>query len=110
VWNIAASPSSYLDSTGLFKEAVIGILAAVAKQERVRLSEPTMAGLDRARAQGRVGGRPKAADNPGIVSAFRKLKASGLSVRQIACKMGNLSNHGPETHPKHRMMEFCRPS
>ena len=32
----------YLDSTGIFKEAVIGILAAVAKQERVRLGVSTM--------------------------------------------------------------------
>ena len=29
----------YLDSTGIFREAVIGIHAAVAKQERVRISE-----------------------------------------------------------------------
>jgi DNA invertase Pin-like site-specific DNA recombinase len=28
----------YLDSTGIFREAVIGILAAVAKQERLRIS------------------------------------------------------------------------
>jgi DNA invertase Pin-like site-specific DNA recombinase len=41
----------YLDSTGIFKDAVIGILAAVAKQERVRLSERTIAGLERARSQ-----------------------------------------------------------
>jgi DNA invertase Pin-like site-specific DNA recombinase len=37
----------YLDSTGIFKEAVIGILAAVAKQERVRLSQRTVAGLEK---------------------------------------------------------------
>jgi len=74
----------YLDSTGIFKEAVIGILAAVAKQERVRLSERTIAGLERARAQGRVGGRPKAEDDPKVMREFRKLKASGLSVRKIA--------------------------
>jgi DNA invertase Pin-like site-specific DNA recombinase len=74
----------YLDSTGIFKEAVIGILAAVAKQERVRLSERTIAGLERARAQGRVGGRPKAEDNPKMVKAFMKLRDSGLSVRKIA--------------------------
>jgi hypothetical protein len=36
------------DSTGIFREAVIGILAAVAKQERVRLSERVYAGLERA--------------------------------------------------------------
>jgi hypothetical protein len=29
----------YLDSTGLFKDAVIAILAVIAKQERVRRSE-----------------------------------------------------------------------
>jgi DNA invertase Pin-like site-specific DNA recombinase len=74
----------YLDSTGIFKEAVIGILAAIAKQERVRLSERTLAGLARARAQGRVGGRPKAEDNPAIVNAYRKLRESGQSVRRIA--------------------------
>jgi DNA invertase Pin-like site-specific DNA recombinase len=78
----------YLDSTGIFKEAVIGILAAVAKQERVRLSQRTVAGLERARAQGRVGGRPKAEDAPGTLRAFRKLKASGLSIRKIAAEMG----------------------
>ena len=31
----------YLDSTGIFRDAVIGILAAIAKQERVRLAERT---------------------------------------------------------------------
>ena len=78
----------YLDSTGIFKEAVIGILAAVAKQERVRLSERTVAGLERARAQGRIGGRPKAQDDPSTLKLFAKLKRDGLSVRKIAAKMG----------------------
>jgi DNA invertase Pin-like site-specific DNA recombinase len=50
----ARSRKQYLDSTGIFEEAVIGILAAVAKQERVRLSE-RIAGLQRAKGQGRVG-------------------------------------------------------
>ena len=48
----------YLDGTGPFRDAVISILAAIAKQERVRLSEGTLAGLERARAKDRVGGRP----------------------------------------------------
>jgi DNA invertase Pin-like site-specific DNA recombinase len=77
----------YLDSTGIFKEAVIGILAAVAKQERVRLSERTIAGLERARAQGRIGGRPKVEDDTAAMRTFRKLKSSGLSVRRIAEEM-----------------------
>lgn len=48
----------YLDSTGMFRDAVISILAVIAKQERVRLSERTIAGLERARRQGKVLGRP----------------------------------------------------
>jgi DNA invertase Pin-like site-specific DNA recombinase len=74
----------YLDSTGIFKEAVIGILAAVAKQERVRLSERTIAGLQRAKAQGRVGGRPKAQDDYKLVCRVDALRAEGRSIRQIA--------------------------
>jgi DNA invertase Pin-like site-specific DNA recombinase len=86
--NYRSFTEQYLDSTGMFKEAVIGILAAVAKQERVRLSERTIAGLERARAQGRLGGRPKAEDDPSTLRAFRKLKREGLSVRRIAATMG----------------------
>jgi DNA invertase Pin-like site-specific DNA recombinase len=78
----------YLDSTGIFKEAVIGILAAVAKQERVRLSERTIAGLERAKAQGRIGGRPKAQDDPKLVRRVEILRAEGKSIRQIAATVG----------------------
>lgn len=78
----------YLDSTGMFKQAVIGILAAVAKQERVRLSERTVAGLERARAQGRVGGRPKAQDDPTLMRRYQKLKDAGRSIRAIAGELG----------------------
>jgi len=74
----------YLDSTGIFEEAVIGILAAVAKQERVRLSERTIAGLERARAQGRVGGRPKLADDFKLVRRVEKARSEGKSIRAIA--------------------------
>jgi DNA invertase Pin-like site-specific DNA recombinase len=48
----------YLDSTGIFPEAIIGILAAIAKQERVRLAERTRAGLERVRREGKSLGRP----------------------------------------------------
>jgi DNA invertase Pin-like site-specific DNA recombinase len=49
----------YLDSCGVFRDAVLAILAVIAKQERVRLSERTLAGLARARKEGRIGGRPR---------------------------------------------------
>ncbi len=75
----------YLDSCGLFKDAVISILATVAKQERVRLSERTIAGLQRAKLQGRIGGRPrKECDRDRLA----ELRRSGLSLAQIAAQTG----------------------
>jgi DNA invertase Pin-like site-specific DNA recombinase len=44
----------YLDSTGMFKDAVISILATVAQQERLRIVERTKAGLETARRKGKV--------------------------------------------------------
>src|SRR5271163_824617 len=82
--NYRSFTEQYLDSTGIFKEAVIGILAAVAKQERVRRSERTIAGLERARAEGRVGGRPKAEDDHKLVTKVKHLQKEGASLRQIA--------------------------
>jgi DNA invertase Pin-like site-specific DNA recombinase len=71
----------YLDSTGIFKDAVIGILAAIAKQEKVRISERTKAGLDRARRQGKTLGRPKNNISP---AELRALLDAGNSRRQIS--------------------------
>ena len=48
----------YLDSCGMFKDAVIAILGVIAKQERVRISERARAGLRRARARGTRSGNP----------------------------------------------------
>jgi DNA invertase Pin-like site-specific DNA recombinase len=74
----------YLDSCGIFRDAVLAILAAIAKQERIRLSERTLAGLARARKQGRVGGRPRLVRRRDQVAAHR---AKGLSISEIAAKM-----------------------
>ena len=75
----------YLDSTGIFREAVIGILAAIAKQERVRLGERTRAGLERVRREGKRLGRPTAKVD---VSAIRALRGAGASWSEIARRTG----------------------
>jgi DNA invertase Pin-like site-specific DNA recombinase len=67
----------YLDSIGLFQEAIISPLATLAKQERVRLSERTKAGMARRRAEGAQIGPP--AKNTVVIEQIRALKASGLS-------------------------------
>jgi DNA invertase Pin-like site-specific DNA recombinase len=74
----------YIDSLGAFSDAIIGVLAAVAAQERIRISERTKAGLARTRAQGTRLGRPtKTVD----IRKARKLRAAGMSLRDIAQKL-----------------------
>ncbi|WP_324680365.1 recombinase family protein [Hymenobacter sp. GOD-10R] len=76
----------YLDSTGIFKDAVIGILAAIAKQERVRLSERTKAGLVKARLKGSKIGRPTV--DASLVARVKRLKEAGTSDRAIGKALG----------------------
>jgi len=75
----------YLDSTGIFREAVIGILAAIAKQERVRLGERTRAGLERVRREGKRLGRPTAKVD---ASAIRALRGAGASWSEVSRRTG----------------------
>lgn len=79
----------YLDGTGMFRDAVISILATIAKQERIRLSERVMAGLERARAKGRIGGRPKVRrERDRDAAAIRRLRDEGQRYSEIAAELG----------------------
>jgi DNA invertase Pin-like site-specific DNA recombinase len=75
----------YFDSCGIFREAVISIMATLAKQERVRRSERTKAGLAVARAKGRRLGRPQLRAD---LAEITRLKAQGLSLRAIGRQLG----------------------
>jgi DNA invertase Pin-like site-specific DNA recombinase len=75
----------YLDSCGIFKDAVLSIIATVAKQERIRLSDRTKAGLERARREGRTGGRPRLVLDRDRVFA---LDEQGLTQQEIADEFG----------------------
>jgi DNA invertase Pin-like site-specific DNA recombinase len=68
----------YLDSTGMFREAIIGFLAAIARQERVRFSERIKAGQARS---SKLPGRPALADE--VVAELRRLREEGLSFKKI---------------------------
>lgn len=73
----------YLDSTGVFKDAIIAILAAIAKQERVRLSERIKAGQARSTKKP---GRP--ALDAAKVAELRRLRGEGLSFKRIQLATG----------------------
>ena len=62
----------YIDSLGVFSDAIIGIIAAMAQQERIRMSERTKAGLERARIAGKRLGRPETRENPSRTTLWRR--------------------------------------
>jgi DNA invertase Pin-like site-specific DNA recombinase len=70
------------------KDAVVGLLAALAKMEHARLSERIIAGQQRARRHGTrsgrsIGGQVKIIDREKV----RRLRASGMSIREIAAEV-----------------------
>jgi DNA invertase Pin-like site-specific DNA recombinase len=70
----------WIDSLGAFSDAIVGILATVAKFEADRMSSRVRSGLARARAEGKVLGRPRAVlDRSKLV----KMRAEGMSLREI---------------------------
>jgi DNA invertase Pin-like site-specific DNA recombinase len=71
----------YFDSCGIFREAVIAILATVAKQERLRISERTKAGLEAARRKGIPLGRRRVRVD---IERLKQLRAEGRSYEEIA--------------------------
>lgn len=73
----------YLDSTGVFRDALIAILAAIAKQERVRLSERIKAGQARS---SKKPGRPLLA--AAKLAEVRRLRGEGLSFKKIQLATG----------------------
>src|ERR1700730_7088283 len=76
----------FFDSCGVFKDAVVAIMATLAKQERVRRAERTRAGLAVARARGTKLGRPKttAAHKANVA----RLRAQGYSLRSVGRSLG----------------------
>src|SRR5580658_1947210 len=71
----------WIDSLGAFSDAIVGILATVAKFEADRMSSRVRSGLARAKAEGKVLGRPRSIVDRGKLA---KMRAGGMSLRQIA--------------------------
>src|SRR5262245_55120558 len=90
----------YLDSCGMFKDAVLSILATIAKQERIRISERVHAGLAKARRAGRIGGRPRV-----VVDRQRlaELDEDGWTSREIGEELGISAASVSRLLKSHRM-------
>ena len=84
-WHSFSEP--YISSLGIFKDAIIAILSALAKQEKVRISERTIAGLERTRrVNGTRLGRPKT--DPAKFKKAQSLRRQGMSYGEIGTAMG----------------------
>jgi len=72
-------------TTGPAGELMIAIAAWIAKQERIRISERTKAGLATARAKGKILGRPRKVFRRDVAE---ELRAKGMSWRKIEKELG----------------------
>lgn len=82
---VLSHQESWLDTAGPVSDLLIAIFGWVAQQERARLRERTLAGLARAKAQGRGGGRPKRRFDSDRALG---LAAQGVPIRRIAQLVG----------------------
>src|SRR5229473_2274114 len=74
-----------VDTSSPLGQALFTIVSAVAQLERDLIRERVSAGIRNARANGKKLGRPKSSVDRGRIL---DLKAQGLSLRQIAAKLG----------------------
>ena len=77
-----------IDTTTPGGKLIFHIFGALAEFERSMIRERTMAGLAVAKANGRVGGRPKVLTPDDLAVAEALLVSSGLTVAAIADRLG----------------------
>jgi DNA invertase Pin-like site-specific DNA recombinase len=80
--NYKSFTEPYLDSLGPFGDVIVSMLATIAAQDLIKISENTKAALAKKRAAGvQLGAPRKSAD---LIEQVRRLKASGASNQAIA--------------------------
>jgi DNA invertase Pin-like site-specific DNA recombinase len=85
--NIKSLTETMIDTTTPMGRALFGIVAVFAKLRVDTLRENTMLGLQLARTQGRVGGRPSVM-SPERLAEARRMRAEGHSIAHIAKLLG----------------------
>lgn len=80
----------YISSLGIFADAIIALMSCLARQERLRISDRTKAGLQRAVSQGKTLGRPKRLN---IDQQAIELRKQGYSYSRIASELNISKTH-----------------
>lgn len=76
-----------MDTTTRTGKLVFGILASIAEFETALRKERQMEGIAKAKAEGRMGGRPKLVSDE-TVAEINRLREEGLSIRKVAAQVG----------------------
>jgi DNA invertase Pin-like site-specific DNA recombinase len=80
--NYKSFTEPYLDSLGPFGDVIVSMLATIAAQDLIKISENTKAALAKKKAAGvQLGAPSKSAD---VIAQVQRLKASGASKQAIA--------------------------
>jgi DNA invertase Pin-like site-specific DNA recombinase len=74
----------FFDSCGIMRDVVISIMATLAEQERINISDRTRAGLERAVRAGKTLGRREV---PVDLVRVGKMREEGLGLRGVAKKL-----------------------
>ena len=77
-----------IDTTTSGGRLIFHIFGALAEFERSIIRERTKAGLDAARARGRVGGRPPSLSDDDIAAARALLADGSITTREVAKRLG----------------------
>jgi DNA invertase Pin-like site-specific DNA recombinase len=80
--NYKSYTEPYLDSLGPFGDVIVSMLATIAAQDLIKISENTKAALAKKKAAGVQLGAP--AKSTELIAQVRRLKASGASNQAIA--------------------------
>lgn len=77
-----------IDTTSAGGMLIFTVFAALAQFERALIRERTVAGLAAARAQGRIGGRPRSLDAVSLSAAKAMLCDPSITVEHLAERLG----------------------
>lgn len=83
--DVISARESWLDTTGPVRDVLLAFISWIAEQERRRIGERTIAGMARARQQGKAIGRPRArVDANALELLLARRRTEGLTREQMA--------------------------
>lgn len=87
-FRVLTGHGAQIDTTTANGKLIFGIFASLAEFERELIAERTVAGLNAARARGRVGGRPRKMDKHTIKMAVAAMSEKNAVASDIAKRLG----------------------